>query len=126
MQPVYLSFMNWANQIEEWYNVNPAIYAVLYISSIPPFWFGLYLMAKSLAKKGIRKLLWKEALNDSAFNAGLCVLSFAWAMPVVYLIFWGRNLPVWIYGVTLLSVSLFALGLKKQIERKLQTKTNAS
>lgn len=121
MQFLLNSVTKWNHGIGETFNVNPLIYAALYVFSIPPFWYGILRMAKSLVKSRRQQWTWKEAVGDASFRLGISITAFAWAMPVVYLIVWGRNLPLWIYALTAASVVLFIFSLRRSITKKVKT-----
>ena len=85
------------------YRVNPVIFLVIYFASVPFFYYSLYRMIRALARKrGTEIMLWSSVF--------LC----ATVAPFLYVLFFGRNLPWWVYGIIALLIGqgVFSLGLK--------------
>jgi hypothetical protein len=82
------------------YGVNPAIFLSIYLSGIPVFYYSLFRMMRALAKK-----LEKEIVVWS--TVFLCSI----VAPFLYVLFFGRHLPWWIYGIIALLIGqgIFAL-----------------
>ena len=75
------------------YRVDPVIFLVIYFASAPFFYFSLYRMLRALAeKRGKEIMLW-----SSVFLA-------ATVAPFLYVLFFGRNLPWWVYGIIALLI----------------------
>jgi fatty acid desaturase len=75
------------------YGVNPVIFLVIFLTSGPFFYYSLFRMMRALAKKrGKEVLVWSTVF--------LC----ATAAPFIYVLFFGRNLPWWVYGVIALLI----------------------
>ncbi len=93
------------------YDVNPAIFLVIYLMSVPFFYYSLFRMMRAFAKKrGKEVLVWSTVF--------LC----ATAAPFIYVLFFGRNLPWWVYGIIAL---LIGQGIFSLI-RKLRDTNNAN
>ncbi len=85
------------------YRVNPVIFLVVYFASVPFFYYSLFRMLRALARRrGKEIMLWS------------CVFLGATVAPFLYVLFFGRNLPWWVYGViaVLIGQGVFSLGLK--------------
>ena len=92
------------------YGVNPAIFLVIYFMSAPFFYYSLFRVVRALAKKrGKEALVWGTVF--------LC----ATIAPFLYVLFFGRNLPWWVYGIIAL---LIGYGIFSLI-RKLRDANNA-
>jgi len=92
------------------YGVNPAIFLVIYLISVPFFYYSLFRVVRALAKKrGKEALAWGTVF--------LC----ATLAPFMYVLFFGRNLPWWVYGIIAL---LIGYGIFSLI-RKLRDTNNA-
>jgi fatty acid desaturase len=92
------------------YGVNPAIFLVIYLISVPFFYYSLFRVVQALARKrGKEAVVW-----DAVF---LC----ATIAPFMYVLFFGRNLPWWVYGIIAL---LMGYGIFSLI-RKLRDTNNA-
>jgi hypothetical protein len=72
----------------ETYGVDPIIFLVIYTICGPFFYYSLFKTVAALAKK-----LFKEAILWST------ILLFATIAPFIYVLFFGRNIPWWVYGV---------------------------
>jgi fatty acid desaturase len=92
------------------YGVNPIVFLVIYLISGPFFYYSLFRVVQALAKKrGKEGLVWGTIF--------LC----ATIAPFVYVLFFGRNLPWWVYGIIVL---LIGYGIFSLI-RKLRDTNNA-
>ena len=85
------------------YGVNPVVFLVIYLASVPFFYYSLFRSFRALAKG-----IWKELMLWSAIF--LC----ATAAPFVYVFFFGRNIPWWVYGIIALLIGqgIFSLVMK--------------
>jgi ABC-type Co2+ transport system permease subunit len=93
------------------YDVNPAIFLAIYLISVPFFYYSLVRMMRALARKrGNEVLLWSTIF--------LCTI----VAPFIYVLFFGRNLPWWVYGIIAL---LIGQGIFSLI-RKLRSKKDAN
>ena len=82
------------------YGVNPAIFLVIYLISVPFFYYSLFRVVQAFAKKrGKEALVWGTVF--------LC----ATIAPFMYVLFFGRNLPWWVYGIIalLIGYGIFSL-----------------
>ena len=89
------------------YAVNPIIFLVIYLISVPFFYYSLLRMIRALAKKrGKEVRLWSAVF--------LC----ATAAPFIYVLFFGRNLPWWVYGVIMLLIGQGVFTLVRKLRGK--------
>jgi hypothetical protein len=97
-------------QARDHYGVHPAIFLVIYLISVPFFYYSLFRVVQAFAKKrGKEALVWSTVF--------LC----ATIAPFIYVLFFGRNLPWWVYGIIAL---LIGSGIFSLI-RKLRDTNNA-
>ena len=85
------------------YGVNPVVFVVIYLVCVPFFYYALFRMLRALAKKLAREImLWSAVF--------LC----ANVAPFVYVIFFGRKIPWWVYGIIALLIGqgVFSLVMK--------------
>ena len=91
-----------SDSLAESYGLDLQIFFAIYIISFIPFYLGYFLMIYG----STRKLNWKDFLYlkikgkfqwNSHITLGLFVHLFGRVMPYAYLVFWGNNLPAWIY-----------------------------
>ena len=83
--------MGWFESITEWflslgerYHVNPYIFGSIYIGAIPFFFLCLGWTIKNIRRK-------------HSFVLPLVLTAFFFISAYLYLIFVGRNIPVWVY-----------------------------
>jgi hypothetical protein len=91
------------------YGVNPVVFLIIYLVCAPVFYYSLFRIIQSLAKKlGKKVILWAAIF--------LC----ATIAPFIYVIFFGRNIPWWVYGIIALLIGLGILSLIMKL-RKIPT-----
>jgi ABC-type Co2+ transport system permease subunit len=95
-----------SKQAVEHYGVNPAIFLVIYLVSVPFFYYSLFRMVRAVAKKrGKEVLLWST------------VFLGATVAPFIYVLFFGRNLPWWVYGIIALLIGYGIFSLIRKLRR---------
>jgi hypothetical protein len=97
----------WKQAVDQ-YGVNPAIFLIIYLASVPFFYYALVRMLQALAgKRGKGVLLWST------------VFLSATVAPFIYVLFFGRNLPWWVYGIIALLIGhgIFSLIRKLRAAR---------
>ena len=106
--------MNW-DAIKNWflslgadYGVNPFIFGAIYIGSIPLFFLSIAWLVRNY-RNG------KSIVLPALFTT-LCLIS-----PYVYLVFAGKNVPLWIYGVVVLFIVFGAFSTVKKVRRKIKS-----
>jgi fatty acid desaturase len=93
-------------QARDQYGVNPVVFLVIYFGSAPFFYYSLFRMVRALAKKrGKEVLLWSTVF--------LC----ATVAPFIYVLFFGRNLPWWIYGIIALLIGYGIFSLIRKLRK---------
>jgi len=88
------------------YGVNPVVFLVIYLVSVPFFYYSLFRTLRALAKK-----LGKEVMFWSTIF--LC----ANVAPFLYVLFFGRNIPWWVYGIIALLIGQGVLSLVMKLRR---------
>jgi hypothetical protein len=87
----------------EVYGVNPIIFLILYFGSAPIFYYSLYRTLRAVAvKQGRQVLLWSAVFLGSN------------VAPFIYVLLFGRNIPLWVYAIILILVGqgMVSLALK--------------
>jgi hypothetical protein len=82
------------------YGVNPTWFLAIYLVCVPIFYYSLARTVRALAKKqGGDAMLWSGIF--------LC----ANVAPFIYVIFFGRNIPWWVFGILALIIgqSIYSL-----------------
>ena len=88
------------------YGVNPVVFLGIYLVCVPFFYYSLFRTFRALAKK-----LGKEVMLWSAIF--LC----ANVLPFLYVLFFGRNIPWWVYGIIALLIGQGVLSLVMKLRR---------
>jgi hypothetical protein len=101
------------------YHVDPVIFIVIYVISIPFCYICLFVMGKLIWHlKETHKLKGREIIKHKNFVRALIVYLLAFISPYFYVLVWGDNLPIWVWLLISLIVGLslyiFVLKIKKQ------------
>jgi ABC-type Co2+ transport system permease subunit len=106
LESIIAKFNEISKQAVEHYNVNPTIFLILYLISVPFFYYSLVRLIRALAKKrGKEALLWSTVF--------LC----ATIAPFIYVLLFGRNLPWWVYGIIAVLIGQGIFSLTRKIRR---------
>jgi hypothetical protein len=88
------------------YGVNPFVFLIIYLVCVPFFYYSLFRMLRALAKKlGMEIMLWSAIF--------LC----ANVAPFLYVLFFGRNIPWWVYGIIAILIGQGVLSLVIKLRR---------
>jgi hypothetical protein len=89
------------------YDVDPVIFVILVVITTPFYYYSLFVISKIIYKlKTEHKLNNKEILKHKDFIVALIVNQVAWIIPNIYIIFWGENLPVWVWLLVAINIFL--------------------
>lgn len=106
---IWDSIKNWFLSLGENYGVNPLIFGAIYVGAIPLFSLSIawlirnYRQGKSIALPTIAAL-------------------FFFVSAYIYLIFAGRNVPFWVYGIVILLVIIGAYSTVKKVRTQINEK----
>jgi glycerol-3-phosphate acyltransferase PlsY len=100
------TLQNWFFNLSAQYNVNPLVFGSIYVGTIPIFWWFVARVVKNYRRR--------KSVVPAALGATFCSLS-----SYIYLIFVGRNVPVWIYVAIVLLIIFAAYSTVKNIRRKI-------
>jgi hypothetical protein len=89
------------------YGVDPVVFIVIYLASVPFFYYSIFRMVRALAKR-----LQNEVMVWSAVFLG------ATAAPFLYVLFFGRNLPWWVYLIIALLIGQGVYSLVRKLVRR--------
>lgn len=88
------------------YAVDPVAFIVIYLASVPFFYFSIYRMVRAVARRRQQELVvWST------------VFLGATAAPFLYVLFFGRNLPWWVYAVIALLLGQGVYSLVRKLRR---------
>ncbi len=108
-------FIEWFLSLGESYGVNPFIFGGIYIGAIPFFSLSIAWLIRNY-RKG-------KSIVFPALSA-----MFFFVSAYIYLIFAGKNVPVWVYIVVVLLVVVGAYSTLKKVRRQInvvkEEKTN--
>jgi len=89
------------------YGVDPVAFLIIYLASAPVFYFSIFRMVRALA----RKLKNEITIWSMVFLA-------ATVAPFLYVLFFGRNLPWWVYVVIGLLIAQGIFSLVRRLTKK--------
>ncbi len=89
------------------YGVNPVIFSVLYIGTIP------------LCTLCVGWLV-HNARHKKSIVAPLLSAVFFWFAAYIYLIIWGKNVPLWVYGFIVFTVVVGACFAIRKVKAQLR------
>lgn len=97
----------WESVIElgEQHNVNPFLFAVLYVGSIPPYLGSMAWIVQSSKAKPI--------------NIPVISTLFFFIMPALYVLIFGRNVAWWVYVIVVILIVYSTFTLSKKIQAKI-------
>jgi hypothetical protein len=96
-----------AQAARENYGVDPVVFLIIYLASVPVFYYSLFRTLRALARKlGNELMLWSAIF--------LC----ANITPFLYVILFGRNIPWWVFGLMALLIGQGILSLIMKLRKK--------
>ncbi len=96
------------------YSVNPIIFAVLYLGTFIPCWYFVFRIVDSAKKKDFNKFIWYSIAE-----------LFLLILPYIYVLVFGKNLPVWFYIFFLILALLSIVMSFKTIAEKINAKNKS-
>ena len=97
------------------YGVNPVIFLVIFLGCAPFFYYSLFRMMRAIAKKrGNEVFVWSMIF--------LCAV----VAPFIYVLFFGRNLPWWAYGIIALLIGQGIFSLIRKLRSAKKAKPSVS
>lgn len=101
------------------YHVDPVIFVVIYVVSIPICYGCLFFMGKIIWNlKEKHKLKGHEILKHKNFLKAILIYQIAWIAPYFYVMVWGRDLPLWFWFFLVATIGIasyfFYIRIKKQ------------
>ena len=97
------------------YGVDPVIFLAIYLISVPIFYYSLVRMMRAIARKrGNEVMIWSMIF--------LCSI----VAPFIYVLFFGRNLPWWVYAIIALLIGQGIFSLIRKLRNAHNTDQSAS
>ncbi len=92
------------------YGINPTIFIIIYLVSVPIFYSSLFRTLRALTKKlGNEIMLWSA------------IFLYANIAPFLYVFIFGRNIPWWVYAIIPILICQGVLSLILKIRKKPET-----
>jgi len=88
------------------YGVDPLVFIIIYFASVPFFYYSLFRMVRALARKLKNEIM----LWSTIFLA-------ATVAPFLYVLFFGRNLPWWVYAIIALLIGQGVYSLIRKLTK---------
>jgi hypothetical protein len=87
------------------YSVDPVLFFVLMTACAPVFYYSIYRMVRAIA-----------ARQKAKVNLWSMVFLISTVLPYVYVLFFGRNLPWWVYLIVavLMAQSGYAIVMRRK------------
>ena len=90
----------------ETYGVDPIVFFAIYIICTPIFYYSLVRTISAIGKKVLKEvMLWST------------IFLLAAIAPFIYVIFFGRNIPWWVYGIIIIIIIQSVYFLFTRIKR---------
>jgi len=89
------------------YGVDPVVFLAIYLGSVPFFYYSIFRSVRALARR-----LSNEVMIWSA------VFLASTAAPFLYVLFFGHNLPWWVYVVIGLLIGQGVYSLVRRLARR--------
>jgi hypothetical protein len=89
------------------YGVDPVAFIVIYLASAPFFYYSIFRMVKALARR-----------QQQGIVVWSMVFLGATAAPFLYVLFFGRNLPWWVYLVIGALIGQGVYSLIRRLRKK--------
>ena len=108
---IHFNFLNYYRDLAiNTYDVDPFVFMIIYLASIPIFYYTLFIMGKVIYHlKQEHNLKGKEIIKHREFIKALIINQIAWISPYLYVMFFGKNLPIWfwLFLALWLGITLF-------------------
>lgn len=103
------AIQNWFLSLGTEYGVNPLIFGAIYVGAIPFFSLSIGWLIQNYRK------------GKSVVLPALSAMFF-FISAYIYLIFAGKNVPVWVYGAVVLLIIVGAYSTVKKVRKQISEK----
>ncbi len=100
------TIQNWFLSLGTEYGVNPLIFGAIYVGAIPFFSFSIGWLIRNYRK------------GKSVVLPALSAMFF-FISAYIYLMFAGKNVPIWVYGVVVLLIVIGAYSTIKKVRKQI-------
>lgn len=98
--------IDWVLRLGDDYGVDPLVYALIWVGSLPIFLLSLGWLVRSLRRR--------EPLMPSLISA-----AFFFLAPTLYVFAAGRNLPAWVYVLLIVLTIVGAVATIRNVRARL-------
>lgn len=99
------NLQGWFLSLGENHGVNPLIFGAIYVGAIPFFSLSIGWLIRNYR-------------NGKSIALPALMAMFFFVSAYIYLIFAGKNVPIWVYGVVVLLIILGAWSTLKKIRKQ--------
>jgi hypothetical protein len=97
----------WISTARLRYGVDPVVWLIIGTAASPAFYYSLYRLARAISRRATQQImLWSM------------VFGCAVVAPYVYVLFFGHNLPWWVYVAVALLIGQATYTLARKANRK--------
>lgn len=96
---------NWLRGIETNHGVNPIVFAIIYFTSVIPFWLSIYKMIAGIRNRNFAQV------RTFGIILGIVIIA-----PFGYVALFGRNLPVWFWVIATVVIGYSVYSVIKRIK----------
>lgn len=100
------AIQNWFFSLGESYGVNPLIFGAIYVGAVPFFSLSIAWLVKNY-RNG-------KSIVLPTFSA-----MFFFISAYIYLMFAGKNVPLWVYGIVVLLIVIGVYSTYKKVRKQI-------
>jgi uncharacterized membrane protein len=95
-----------AFELSSYYGVDPLIFSLLYVGTIPLLWFSIAWIVRNFQKK-------------LPVTVPVVITFLCYAGTYIYLVIAGQNIPVWVYCIAVGMIAFSGYKIQKKVSAKL-------
>jgi O-antigen/teichoic acid export membrane protein len=100
------SIQSWFFSLGESYGVNPIMFGAIYVGAIPFFSLSIAWLVKNYR-------------NGKSVILPILGAMFFFISAYIYLMFAGKNVPIWVYGIVVLLIVIGAYSTYKKVRKQI-------
>lgn len=100
------AIQSWFFSLGESYGVNPIIFGAIYVGAIPFFSLSIAWLVKNYR-------------NGKSIVLPMLSAMFFFISAYIYLMFAGKNVPFWVYGIVVLLIVIGAYSTYKKVRKQI-------
>ena len=95
-----------AFELSSYYGVDPLIFSLLYVGTIPPLWFSIAWIVRNSQK-------------NTPVTVPIVITFLCYTGTYIYLVIAGQNIPVWVYCIAVGMIAFSGYKIHKKVSAKL-------